>query len=97
MKYYIYTSFFPTLAGRSREGAWIEIAFRLRQDKIINVAPVRERGLKFFTGKMSGKISYVAPVRERGLKSVHACTVAKNIKVAPVRERGLKLDNRTKI
>ena len=32
--------------SRSREGAWIEILFRLRVDKILAVAPVRERGLK---------------------------------------------------
>ena len=31
---------------RSREGAWIEIAFCGISDKSIRVAPARERGLK---------------------------------------------------
>ena len=54
---------------RSREGAWIEIPFRLRADKLINVAPVRERGLKYYIYiYIRGSERCVAPVRERGLK-----------------------------
>ena len=34
-------------AGRSREGAWIEIAKELKRMDLENVAPVRERGLKY--------------------------------------------------
>ena len=33
--------------GRSREGAWIEIAVSSSQITVLSVAPVRERGLKF--------------------------------------------------
>ena len=45
---YIYKRrYFPL--SRSREGAWIEINQRAISDKYINVAPVRERGLKFAT------------------------------------------------
>ena len=46
-------------AGRSREGAWIEIALLARLAVCTEVAPVRERGLKLLlnnineTGKQS--------------------------------------------
>ena len=36
------------LYSRSREGAWIEIFGRLKKRLKLIVAPVRERGLKFF-------------------------------------------------
>ena len=32
---------------RSRKGAWIEIVLIIRNNILTNVAPVRERGLKF--------------------------------------------------
>ena len=35
------------LRSRSRKGAWIEISISLIISNTINVAPVRERGLKF--------------------------------------------------
>ena len=35
------------LGRRSREGAWIEIISLAMQDDLVNVAPARERGLKF--------------------------------------------------
>ena len=34
-----------------------------------HVAPVRERGLKYYPSAQPGKEAGVAPVRERGLKS----------------------------
>ena len=54
--------------SRSREGAWIEIQKNLK--KVIDkyVAPVRERGLKYYKAKKDKKNLKVAPVRERGLK-----------------------------
>ena len=36
-----------TKYGRSREGAWIEIVANKLAAESYNVAPVRERGLKF--------------------------------------------------
>ena len=36
------------LKSRSREGAWIEIAYYVRECVYCLVAPVRERGLKYF-------------------------------------------------
>ena len=32
--------------GRSREGAWIEMSGKRKGLSLLNVAPVRERGLK---------------------------------------------------
>ena len=37
---------FPKVAGRSREGAWIEMANNMIVQSMQGVAPVRERGLK---------------------------------------------------
>ena len=37
-------------AGRSREGAWIEIGLQDANDLATIVAPARERGLKFCFG-----------------------------------------------
>ena len=36
----------PSARGRSREGAWIEIDDNIVTNKMLQVAPVRERGLK---------------------------------------------------
>ena len=54
--------------SRSREGAWIEML--AMQDDLVNmqVAPVRERGLKSCSSTSRKLSEYVAPVRERGLK-----------------------------
>ena len=54
--------------SRSREGAWIEILNAESNVGFNNVAPVRERGLKFLDVKFNLKCIRVAPVRERGLK-----------------------------
>ena len=55
--------------SRSREGAWIEIRAGGDYDAAIyDVAPVRERGLKFEQVLMAEMRTLVAPVRERGLK-----------------------------
>ena len=56
-------------AGRSREGAWIEIIQWLYLIFYnILVAPVRERGLKLLSTACRAAEAVVAPVRERGLK-----------------------------
>ena len=39
--------------GRSREGAWIEIARSAAQNEGSSVAPARERGLKLRTKRLS--------------------------------------------
>ena len=54
--------------GRSREGAWIEMAAYNNQLSNVAVAPVRERGLKLTCSISIGRPLLVAPVRERGLK-----------------------------
>ena len=54
--------------GRSREGAWIEIAGFRRPLMPGQVAPVRERGLKSNALPEAFGENEVAPVRERGLK-----------------------------
>jgi len=56
------------LTGRSREGAWIEIATYRALSKVTAVAPVRERGLKWNEWFRDENLQKVAPVRERGLK-----------------------------
>ncbi len=68
MKYGMRRRLLP-LHSRSREGAWIEIALLISMPKGARVAPVRERGLKFFGFAFQRPLSHVAPVRERGLKS----------------------------
>ena len=54
--------------SRSREGAWIEIVTRTRQRVHLDVAPARERGLKFLPLISFSSKKKVAPARERGLK-----------------------------
>ena len=76
--------------GRSREGAWIEILESVARDDSMDVAPVRERGLKLYTCLSSRGCAPVAPVRERGLKSLPNRAKLASVLVAPVRERGLK-------
>ena len=56
------------MLGRSREGAWIEIAIVQNANSITSVAPVRERGLKLCLIMVLALVLPVAPVRERGLK-----------------------------
>ena len=78
------------MGSRSREGAWIEICQQERNCYQRKVAPVRERGLKYYIAKLSNHYRKVAPVRERGLKSLYIYAVPSAVPVAPVRERGLK-------
>ncbi len=54
--------------GRSREGAWIEIITLAVNHIAKNVAPARERGLKFRVDRSYAQTRIVAPARERGLK-----------------------------
>ena len=65
----------PTIAkvpqGRSREGARIEILTLTLYAIQSIVAPVRERGLKYFSPNHPLLYHLVAPVRERGLKLFH--------------------------
>ena len=55
-------------AGRSREGAWIEIWHPARLPQALSVAPARERGLKSVEQLNEAVEAAVAPARERGLK-----------------------------
>ena len=77
-------------AGRSREGAWIEIGHHQETNQSTKVAPVRERGLKLLLAALLRLPIVVAPVRERGLKFPTSGQKKKLEGVAPVRERGLK-------
>ena len=54
--------------SRSREGAWIEIAWAATAWRKPFVAPARERGLKSRRSLDSINSLAVAPARERGLK-----------------------------
>ena len=54
--------------GRSREGAWIEIALACAASALSAVAPARERGLKYYKDGRNVVVDVVAPARERGLK-----------------------------
>ena len=56
------------MIGRSRKGAWIEIAKAANRQAQVAVAPVRERGLKCIPLDHGFCLDFVAPVRERGLK-----------------------------
>ena len=76
--------------GRSRKGAWIEIRTFIQRIGCMEVAPVRERGLKFVRDCYEDVKRLVAPVRERGLKYHRHFLGKKSQYVAPVRERGLK-------
>ena len=76
--------------GRSREGAWIEIALLGLSDPAQRVAPARERGLKLRIWKGATMAVIVAPARERGLKLVIQIPALHHKAVAPARERGLK-------
>ena len=60
------------VTGRSREGAWIEIAVTAEEFTGQQVAPVRERGLKLHNQKYMLIKKCVAPVRERGLKFLNS-------------------------
>ena len=81
---------FLLLCSRSRKGAWIEIVANKLAADSYNVAPVRERGLKYDRKGELMNPPFVAPVRERGLKSLSDAGETLAVWVAPVRERGLK-------
>ena len=78
------------LASRSREGAWIEIIIYTGSQTSQHVAPVRERGLKFYAVHliMQCKRSRSREGAWIEISKIFAFFDTKN--VAPVRERGLK-------
>ena len=43
-------------SGRSRKGAWIEMALRKELDNDPAVAPARERGLKYYKYSKNGRL-----------------------------------------
>ena len=51
----------PSLKSRSREGAWIEMCINIFLRPVVDVAPVRERGLKFITGNIINQRSKSLP------------------------------------
>ena len=71
------------VCSRSREGAWIEISMDLVNELYGDVAPVRERGLKFLCHNKLLLGYTVAPVRERGLKYYKAKEDKKLLKSLP--------------
>ena len=77
-------------AGRSREGARIEIELMWLQHNLYSVSPARERGLKsMHTSTFRGTWSRS---REGAWIEIANLSIAsKATSVAPVRERGLKL------
>ena len=79
-----------TKSCRSRKGAWIEIFLFLYTGYAGMVAPVRERGLKYYLPFWMAAMRPVAPVRERGLKLLSLHQYSQTAAVAPARERGLK-------
>ena len=74
---------------RSREGARIEMLVLAHMERMVQVAPVRERGLKFCLGlylrSKKSRSREGARIEIAEVCSVEVCGV-----VAPVRERGLK-------
>ena len=82
-------------AGRSREGAWIEMIRRRQAPKGVVVAPARERGLKL----MSPIVAITNNRRSREgawIEIINDGVRINSIQVAPARERGLKCKTLTK-
>ena len=76
--------------GRSREGAWIEIALSASMSKALDVAPARERGLKY---GIAQHLYVCIGGRSRKGAWIEIRTWSAPIKaifVAPARECGLK-------
>ena len=79
----------PAHHRRSREGAWIEILITPTRMCWRTVAPVRERGLKYFPLPQCAVI--VRRSREGAWIEITPVNNGRTaIRVAPVRERGLK-------
>ena len=64
------------LLSRSREGAWIEILANVFVLLKAEVAPARERGLKYISATSVNTINKVAPARERGLKCMQLAGIS---------------------
>ena len=75
---------------RSREGAWIEIAWRAAADVPLLRRSREGAWIEISLYSTASLVSFVAPVRERGLKSDIIQSIFPRRFVAPVRERGLK-------
>ena len=77
------------LYGRSREGAWIEIARTTFLARASRVAPARERGLK--SPGIAKAVVVVSRSREGAwIEIVDYHLQSAQASVAPARERGLK-------
>ena len=83
MKYVTTATRISGEAGRSREGAWIEIVNGASALSANYVAPVRERGLKSLLWSVFGRMVIVAPVRERGLKCFYKIGYIANVESLP--------------
>ena len=76
--------------GRSREGAWIEMALASAASLTIFSRSREGAWIEILGYRKNGRPSAVAPARERGLKSIDSKTTFLSDLVAPARERGLK-------
>ena len=76
--------------GRSREGAWIEITIIYSYFFVLQVAPARERGLKYVVIHSGLKLQERRSREGAWIEIVTEQSLQPCFQVAPARERGLK-------